>query len=257
MASRYWIKLYHEILDDPKMGRLSDSLYRRVIELFLIAGDYDKEGLLPSITDIAWRLRVPEDILLSQLAELRDFGILSIDGQNRWFVTHFNDRQSADSPSQRVRRHRVSLHKKEYYGYGNSNENVTKRYTDIDIDKEEDKEKKIESDEEVDQPFFSCIPDDELVKTFLDHTKIPFNTGGEEKWSSALQRLKNAGVEKIDLITAIGECYHKGITIANLSSIVNPAIISMSRRKSGKAPPDPEDYERYTRGEYGHIGVHY
>ena len=24
MASRYWIKLYHEILDDPKMGRLTD-----------------------------------------------------------------------------------------------------------------------------------------------------------------------------------------------------------------------------------------
>jgi hypothetical protein len=256
MASRYWIKLYHEILDDPKMGRLSDALYRRVIELFLIAGDYDKEGLLPSVSDIAWRLRIPEDILVSQFAELRDFGILSIDDQGCWFVTHFSDRQSADSISQRVRRHRVSLHKKEYYGYGKRNENVTKRYTDVDIDKEVDKEKKENSDEEEEKSSFICSPDEELVKTFIEHTRIPFNSGGSEKWSSALHRLKNAGVEKIDLITAIGECYHKGITIASLSSIVNPAIISMSRRRSGKAPPDPDDYERYTRGEYGHIGVH-
>ncbi len=28
MSSNYWIKLYHEILDDPKMGRLFDG--RRV-----------------------------------------------------------------------------------------------------------------------------------------------------------------------------------------------------------------------------------
>ena len=44
MASRYWIKLYHEILEDPKMGRLSDRQFRRVIELFLLAGDCEMDG---------------------------------------------------------------------------------------------------------------------------------------------------------------------------------------------------------------------
>ena len=29
---KYWIKLYHEILDDPKMGRLSDRTWRRTNE---------------------------------------------------------------------------------------------------------------------------------------------------------------------------------------------------------------------------------
>lgn len=255
MASRYWIKLYQEILDDPKMGRLSDALFRRAIELFLLAGDYDQEGLLPGNADISWRLRVPEDALATQMAELRSYGILSQDEQGRWSVTHFKERQSADSSTQRMRHYRSALHKHEYYRDKPCNENATKRNTDVDTDKdkEADRDKKEDAEEE---KGISCSPDDELVNTFLEHTKIPFYSGGEGKWRSALQRLKQAGVEKIDLISAIGECYQRGIIIANLASIVNPAIICMSRRKSGKAPPDPEDYERYTRGEYGHIGVH-
>jgi hypothetical protein len=79
MASRYWIKLYHEILDDPKMGRLSDALFRRTIELFLIAGDLNLQGLLPSPADIAWRLRVPEGELEPQMQALRAVGILSLE----------------------------------------------------------------------------------------------------------------------------------------------------------------------------------
>ena len=60
MASRYWIKLYHEILDDPKMGRLTDRQYRRVIELFLMAGDCEMDGGLPALVDIDLRLRYPD-----------------------------------------------------------------------------------------------------------------------------------------------------------------------------------------------------
>ena len=251
MASRYWIKLYQEILDDPKMGRLSDALFRRTIELSywpVIMNDG-----FSGIADISWRLRVLK--MRRHLAELRSYGILSQDEQGRWSVTHFKERQSADSTTQRMRHYRSALHKHEYYRDKPCNENATKRNTDVDTDKdkEADRDKKEDAEEE---KGISCSPDDELVKTFLEQTKIPFNSGGEGKWRSALQRLKQAGVEKIDLISAIGECYQRGIIIANLASIVNPAIICMSRRKSGKSPPDPEDYERYTRGEYGHIGVH-
>ena len=60
MASRYWIKLYHEILDDPKMGRLPHALFRRAIEFFLMAGEYGRDGGLPALADIAWRLRADE-----------------------------------------------------------------------------------------------------------------------------------------------------------------------------------------------------
>ena len=56
----YWIKLYHEILDDPKMATLPDRLWRKVIEIFLIAGKLspDKSGQLPETNQIAWLLRM-------------------------------------------------------------------------------------------------------------------------------------------------------------------------------------------------------
>jgi hypothetical protein len=247
MSTRYWIKLYHEILDDPKMGRLSDTLFRRTIELFLIAGDFDREGELPALADISWRLRLPEDTLKTEMEELRSLGILTLADSGDWIVTHFNQRQSAEPPSKRMRRYREALqtHKSRY-------DPVTKRNADIDVDIDTDEEKEEDADE--DHNGSSCIPSDELVKIFIEHTNIPLNTGGEEKWTKALFRLKEAGVMKEDIISALGECYQKGIVIANLGSIVNPAIISMARRK-GMAKPE-DDFMRYVGGEYGYLLKH-
>ena len=76
MPSNYWIKLYHEILDDPKMGRLPDSLWRRVTELFLLAGDADENGYLPCVESMAWRLRIDENVLIAELEQLADVGIV-------------------------------------------------------------------------------------------------------------------------------------------------------------------------------------
>ena len=57
MGSKYWIKLYHELLDDPKMGTLPADLWQFVVGLFLLAGEIDCNGTLPNVTKIAWRLR--------------------------------------------------------------------------------------------------------------------------------------------------------------------------------------------------------
>ena len=86
MASKYWIKLYHEIIHDPKMCRLSDRLYRRCIELFLIAGETDDEGFLPNVDDIAWTLRMGKDDLETDMADLASHGILHKDS-GRWIVS--------------------------------------------------------------------------------------------------------------------------------------------------------------------------
>jgi hypothetical protein len=247
MASRYWIKLYHEILDDPKMGRLSDTLFRRVIELFLIAGDLNLQGLLPSPADIAWRLRVPEGELEPQMQTLRAVGILSLQPDGQWIVTHFKDRQSADPTALRSRHYREFMQKNKF-----RHETATKRDADIDVDIDTEEEKEEDADEE--NTGVGCDPLDELVKAFVEHTNIPVNTGGDEKWVKALARLKKAGVEKVDIASALGECYQKGIVIANLGSIVNPAIISMAKRK-GMAKPE-DDYTRYVGGEYGYLLKH-
>lgn len=33
MGNSFWMKLYYEVLDDPKMGRLSDRQFWRAIRL--------------------------------------------------------------------------------------------------------------------------------------------------------------------------------------------------------------------------------
>jgi hypothetical protein len=119
MASNYWIKLYHEALHDPKMCRLSDRLYRRAIELFLMAGETAKDGILPPVADIAWSLRVNEEILETELYELQKVGILSqVDGE--WLVTNFAKRQAKISDEERAKQYRERKRKEEYYEEGAS-----------------------------------------------------------------------------------------------------------------------------------------
>lgn len=108
---RYWIKLYTEILKDPKMGRLTDGQFRACINLFALAGEYDQEGTLPSVADMSWTLRMDEAELLDNLNELAKVGIVRCINDT-WLVCKWQERQ-AKAPSaapdkvlQRVHEHR-------------------------------------------------------------------------------------------------------------------------------------------------------
>lgn len=124
--SDYWVKLYTEILDDPKMGVLPDRLWRRVIELFLLAGKLcaDKSGLLPDTKQLAWLLRLPVDDLEQDLNELTNTGIIQ-KTNNGWLVVNFKKRQEKSGVSERVRRFRERNHRKEYYNETASNKEDT------------------------------------------------------------------------------------------------------------------------------------
>lgn len=157
MKSYYWIKLYHEILDDAKMGRLSDRLWRRAIELFLLAGEEHEGGHLPPIADMAWRLRLNGDELLDDLRSLAKVDIVTQLEDGSWFVTNFAERQGAMSNAERQKRYRDRKRKERYYGDGDGddtkqsqghNDIVTKHNTDIDIDKDIDED--IDRDVDVD-----------------------------------------------------------------------------------------------------------
>ena len=106
----YWIKLYHELLTNPGMGLLDDHTWRRAIELFLLAGDYNQEGALPPVEKIAWELHTtPDDVrqALLRLEELKVVG--SLDREN-WAITNFAQRQKAISGVERSRRYRLRQH---------------------------------------------------------------------------------------------------------------------------------------------------
>ena len=276
MASRYWIKLYHEILDDPKMGRLPDALFRRAIEFFLIAGENGRDGGLPALADMAWRLRADEIELLAQMEDLEALNILSRDAQGGWQVTHFAKRQAPSPAVERMRLSRESARVEHLRDKSTCCEDVAIRNIDTDIDIDKEKDLKVDADGSALQGQGADVPEplrrpgarakgkvgleeetsdldseDVLVKLFVERTGLPLYLGGEEKWAKALARMQQAGVEEGDLEQAIDECRNKGLTIASLASVVTPAIIARAKRKAGR--PE-EDYRRYLKGEYGDFG---
>ncbi|OGD40096.1 MAG: hypothetical protein A2V45_08215 [Candidatus Aminicenantes bacterium RBG_19FT_COMBO_58_17] len=121
----YFIKLYHEVLDDPKMGKLPDWLYRRCIEFFLLAGRQDQDGLLPPVEDMLWTLHLPDEMKLRQaLQMLAEVGVTYCDDQGQWWIKNFAKRQAASTSTERVRQYR----KRE------RNVDETKRFIDRDIE---------------------------------------------------------------------------------------------------------------------------
>jgi len=117
MTTKYWVKLYIEILHDPKMGLLPDPLWRRAIEMFLLAGKAgNNDGILPRAGEIAWTLHLPEEQVVADLKSLAEVGIVHEAEPGVWHVTNFKERQSVVPVNERVRRHR------------SCNDDVTKRY---------------------------------------------------------------------------------------------------------------------------------
>jgi hypothetical protein len=150
MAAKYWLKLYHEMLHDYKMFSLSDRLYRRVIECFLMAGEKNEDGILPSIQEMAFTLRTDEDELARELRDIEDTGILT-SYDDGWIVTNFSERQAAISDAERVRRWRDRRQKDQYKG-----DDVTNR--NVDIDTESDIDTEIDLDKIAsDDLFDACV----------------------------------------------------------------------------------------------------
>ena len=114
MASKYWIKLYHEMLDDPKVGKLRPALRWRFIECLLVAGECDEDGQLPDITGYAWRVRADVETVETDFVQLAEAGILSQDS-GRWKVTKFAERQAPVSGAERWQKWNDRKHKQEYH----------------------------------------------------------------------------------------------------------------------------------------------
>jgi len=105
MQTKYWIKLYHEILHDPKMAMLDADTWRLAIECFLMAGEEARDGYLPPLKDIAWILRRDIEQLETTMNELVRIEILEVrDG--RYFVRKFAERQEPMPKAEYNRRKR-------------------------------------------------------------------------------------------------------------------------------------------------------
>jgi hypothetical protein len=220
VASKYWIKLYHEILHDriklyheilhdPKMGRLPDRLWRRAIELFLLAGENGDDGRLPSVEDMTWTLRLhPDEPLIDDLDDLEQVDIVAYDDDLQcWVVVHFAERQAPVSSTERVQRFRDREQRKIARGERpvtptvtqekrERNEGGTYRCTDTDLDTDLDTDTESEGDHGATAPAsppppepiaaLDDVPDPESL-TVKDIEALILT---DEQWQALLEREK-------------------------------------------------------------------
>ena len=116
--NRHWIKLWLDSLDDARLATLKDPEWRLAVECFMVAGENSNEGQLPSLKELAWRLR--RDLV--QMEAMLD--VLVIAGliekkRNVYTVAKFSKRQSAVTNTQRQAAHKKAKR------YLKSNESLT------------------------------------------------------------------------------------------------------------------------------------
>lgn len=84
---KYWIQLSPDMLLDPRVGMLSDRLYRRFIECLLLAGRQGDGGRLPPADEAAWQLRLSEAEFITDLEALSIRGLVKTEG-SYWRVLY-------------------------------------------------------------------------------------------------------------------------------------------------------------------------
>lgn len=99
-----WFRMYAEVLDDPKVQRLSPELFRAWVNILCLTAKRD--GVLPPPDEIAFALRTPQAKSSATLAALTSAGLL--DQTDDGYQPHnWNGRQfKSDVSNERVKRHR-------------------------------------------------------------------------------------------------------------------------------------------------------
>jgi hypothetical protein len=92
-SSMPWVKIYNEIIDDAKVGGLTDSCKWRFIQLIVLAGEFDQEGIIPlSDIQLSWRLRIDKDILAKDTQAMLEMELIEV-GEMGFLIKNFSKRQ--------------------------------------------------------------------------------------------------------------------------------------------------------------------
>lgn len=158
------MKLWFDILRDPKMGMLPDRLWRRVIELFLIAGQRGEEGLLPDVPEIAWQLNRSAQSITNDLEKIRKTGIVDINVDGVWYVTNFKKRNAPVDSAKRIK----DFRQRERYEKGNVDVTEVKRECNATVTNRYQEEQKNRRTEEQIKDTTTGTPFSDVAKAYED-----------------------------------------------------------------------------------------
>lgn len=99
-----WFRLYDDLVDDPKIQRLSGETVKALLNLWCLASQND--GLLPAVDDIAFKLRMKPAKVQDLLSVLGECGL--IDSSETGLMPHNWDKRQfkSDVSTERVKRFR-------------------------------------------------------------------------------------------------------------------------------------------------------
>lgn len=98
-----WFRLYDEVLNDPKVQKLSGETFKLWINVLCIASKHG--GVLPNLDDLAFQLRLPILVCKTEIDTLKAAGL--IDGDKRLKPHGWEKRQyKSDTSTERVKRFR-------------------------------------------------------------------------------------------------------------------------------------------------------
>ena len=99
-----WFRLYDAVLDDPKVQRLPDRMFKAWINLLCLASRHG--GALPPVEDVAFALRMTPEQAVLTVGALTSSGLLDRHDEGLRIHAWETRQYQSDSSAQRMRRHR-------------------------------------------------------------------------------------------------------------------------------------------------------
>lgn len=102
-----WFRMYNELIDDPKVDKMSDKTFKFFVFTMCLASEEDQEGYI-NLTerDISWRLRMRSKTIKTSIKELIDLKIIANNNGHLQLI-NWNKRQfKSDDVNVRVKRYR-------------------------------------------------------------------------------------------------------------------------------------------------------
>lgn len=113
-----WFRFYDDVLDDPKVQRLSGDLFKTWCNLLSLTSKND--GVLPSVDDISFRLRISVQDAQQRVEDLILAGLLDIQQDGSYAPHNWSERQFASDSSamrmQKLRKKKRSENKSDVTG---------------------------------------------------------------------------------------------------------------------------------------------
>lgn len=186
--------MYADVLDDPKVQKLPPTTFKVWVNLLCLASRND--GVLPAVEDIAFALRMDENVTRDMIRDMVDRGLL--DDADGLMPHNWNERQfKSDKDKTATERKRAQREREKK---ADVTENVTRDVTDVSQPPEQNRTEQIRTHTERvcdDDPSHSRD-----VQDFLDNRADDLNAWEQEflisiKWADTLSK---AQAEKFQAI---------------------------------------------------------